>query len=67
MPPRMVATSRQTNQGSLSMMAQYRAPKAPSVYWPEAPMLNRPVLKAKPTERPVMIRGAALASSLPTP
>ena len=26
MPPMMVATSRHTNQGSLSMMAQYSAP-----------------------------------------
>ena len=36
-------------------------------YRPAAPMLNRPVLKANATDRPVMISGAALARTLPTP
>ena len=34
-------------------------------YWPGAPMLKRPVLKATATERPVMIRGVARNSMLP--
>ena len=48
-------------------MAEYRAKKAPKVYWPAAPMLKRPVLKAKATDRPVMIRGAAWMISIRTP
>ena len=35
------------------------ASAAPTVYWPVAPILKSPVLKAKPTERPVMMSGAA--------
>ena len=64
-PPQAVAASRQTHQGSFRISAQYRPPKAPSTYWPAAPMLNRPVLKAKATERPVIISGAASAISMP--
>ncbi len=37
----------------------------PIRYWPGAPMLKRPVLYAMPTERPVMMSGAALKSILP--
>ena len=37
----------------------------PIRYCPGAPMLNRPVLKATATERPVMIRGMARKSVLP--
>ena len=57
-PPTMAA-SRQTYQGIWNWVAKRMAKKAPIVYWPEAPILNRPVLKAKPTERPHIIRGAA--------
>ena len=49
----------EAHQGMRSTMAQNRAQKAPTVYWPEAPMLNRPVLKAKATARPVIMSGAA--------
>ena len=38
----------------------------PIRYWPGAPMLNSPVLKATATERPVMISGMARKSILPT-
>ncbi len=37
----------------------------PMRYWPGAPMLKRPVLYAMPTERPVMMSGAARKSMLP--
>ena len=37
----------------------------PMRYCPAAPMLNRPVLKATATERPVMIKGVALKSMFP--
>ena len=46
-------------QGCWNWMAAVRAKKAPMVYCPGAPMLNKPVLKAKPTLKPVMIKGAA--------
>src|SRR5699024_8478572 len=61
-PPAMDA-SRQTYQGIWNWMANSRAKKTPRVYWPGAPMLNRPVLKAKPTERPHIISGAAWYST----
>ena len=38
----------------------------PARYCPGAPMLNRPVLKATATERPVRITGVARKSMLPT-
>ena len=63
--PKSIAASRHRYHGHCSTMAQYSAPNAPSVYCPAAPMLNRPVLNAKPTERPVIISGAALASTVP--
>ena len=63
--PKIIAASRQRYHGSCSTIAQYSAPNAPSVYCPAAPMLNRPVLNAKPTERPVIISGAAFASTVP--
>ena len=59
MAPPTAAASRQTHQGIWNWMANSSAKKLPMVYWPEAPMLNRPVLKAKPTERPQSISGAA--------
>ena len=65
--PNTADTSRHTHQGMPSTMAKYKAPKAPSVYCPAAPMLNRPVLNAKATERPVMISGAVWVSTLPQP
>jgi len=58
-PPAM-ASSRHRYQGSCHSIAPTRANTAPTVYWPVAPMLNRPVLKAKPTESPVISRGAAV-------
>ena len=65
-PPRE-AVSRQAHQGIFKMMALYRAKNAPTVYWPAAPILNRPVLKAKATDRPVMTSGAACRISIRTP
>ena len=47
-------------------MAHSSEKKAPIVYWPDAPMLNSPVLNAKPTDRPHIIRGAAWYSTLPS-
>ena len=37
----------------------------PMRYWPGAPMLNRPVLNATATDRPVMMSGVARKSMLP--
>ena len=39
----------------------------PTMSWPGAPMLKRPVLNAKPTERPVMISGVARYNTCPRP
>ena len=45
--------------------ARNREAVVPARYWPGAPMLKRPVLYAMPTERPVMMSGAARKSMLP--
>ena len=58
--PPIIPASMATYQGSWNCMPTVRAKNAPTVYWPDAPMLNRPVLKAKPTERPVIKSGAAV-------
>ena len=55
-PPTMDIRT-QTYHGALITSAKNRAAMAPMVYWPGAPMLNRPTLKAIATERPVMISG----------
>ena len=65
--PKSIAASRHRYHGHCSTMAQYSAPNAPSVYCPAAPMLKRPVLNAKATERPHIMSGAAVTISLPMP
>ncbi|MDF2657093.1 MAG: hypothetical protein K0R19_3567, partial [Bacillota bacterium] len=45
----------------------YTAAKAPIINCPAAPMLNKPVLNAKPTDRPVRISGVAKYSTWPIP
>ena len=40
-PPKAAARMH-TYHGCCSSMAQVRAKNVPTVYWPEAPMLNRP-------------------------
>ena len=47
------------------LSATSRLPMAPIRYCPGAPILNRPVLKARETERPVMMSGVAVNSMLP--
>ncbi len=42
----------------LNEVATQTATTAPTVYWPWAPMLNRPTLNANATESPVRISGA---------
>ena len=59
MAPPSIEAIRQAHQGIWNWVAHIMAKNAPMVYWPGAPMLNRPVLKAKPTERPHISSGAA--------
>ena len=65
--PNTVEASRHTHHGACSSSANTSPPNAPSVYCPAAPMLKRPVLNAKATERPHMMSGAAVTISLPMP
>ena len=67
MAPQTIAARRHTYHGICRISAKYNAPNTPKVYWPAAPILNSPVLKANATERPVMISGVACAISLPIP
>ena len=57
--PPIIASKRQTYHGSWNSIAPMSANAAPTVYCPVAPMLNKPVLNANATERPVMTSGAA--------
>ena len=45
--------------------AMHSDTSVPMRYWPGAPMLNRPVLNATATDRPVMMSGVARKSMLP--
>ena len=45
--------------------AMHSDTSVPMRYWPGAPMLNRPVLNATATDRPVIISGVARKSILP--
>ncbi len=42
------------------------AAMAPTNNWPSAPILNNPVLKAKPTDNPVNVIGRAVVKNSPT-
>ena len=67
MPPRK-AMSHTRGAGTVSVgmvSARIRVAAVPIRYWPGAPMLNRPVLKATATDRPVRISGVARKSMLP--
>ena len=58
--PPIIAASMHTYHGIWNCIAATSAKNAPTVYCPVAPMLKRPVLNAKPTERPVIRSGAAV-------
>ena len=68
--PASIAPSRQASHNSGPGMNVHFTPirtatYAPTMNWPDAPMLNRPVLLAKPTERPVRMMGVAAYSTCP--
>lgn len=44
--PTNIAWRIQTNQGNFHTSAPYKQAQAPTVYWPAAPMLNKPALYA---------------------
>ncbi len=57
--PAMIAAIHCIAPGRSHMNPTYRAKNIPIVYCPEAPILNKPILKANPTARPVMRIGVA--------
>ena len=67
MPPKKASIQMaQAGRAPLGMLrAIIRVAMVPIRYWPGAPILNRPVLKAMATERPVITRGVARKSILP--
>ena len=58
--PARMTTGIWMGAGRLSLAPTSTAHMVPAMYWPSAPMLNRPVLNAKATEMPVRMMGAAL-------
>ena len=66
-PPRK-AMNQMSQAGTLLLgmeSARNREAVVPARYWPGAPILNRPVLKATATETPVRMSGVARNSMLP--
>ena len=70
-PPAIPTSSAKshTSIGGMTLVgidrATIRLPIAPIRYCPGAPMLKSPVLKARATESPVIIKGVQLKSILP--
>ncbi|VWM20178.1 Uncharacterised protein [Collinsella intestinalis] len=58
--PARITTGTCSTMGRSSVEPTSTAHTAPATYWPSAPMLNMPVLKANATEIPVRMMGEAL-------
>ncbi len=64
MPPTSAAGTATNGEASRSGTPTMTAPRTPIRNWPWAPMLNRPALKPKATDRPPSTSGVVTTSEL---